>query len=161
MLEYVHGTITGAQYTAAQARKFFVNLMRQMDRQRMNLFVIRATMLALDYVDESLEEKKRLSGQQTAAPVFVVPIPQLDHQKNWRWLPIISCWFSRGATTNSAEFKARHQDMRHQRISLQLCHHIPTCSHLMSIQFSYLNHWTAVPPFQPTLDLTFSVQLLF
>lgn len=76
-LESVRGAITGAQDSAAQTGQFLVYLMRQMDQQRMHLFTTRSTRLALDLVDESQEEKRRLvaqqAGRQTTAPMFAMP----------------------------------------------------------------------------------------
>ena len=47
--------------------------------------------------------------------------------------------------------------LHHQPISRQCRHPTPTCSHLISVLFYSINHWTAVPTFQPTLDLSSSV----
>ncbi|CAC5391830.1 unnamed protein product [Mytilus coruscus] len=88
-LESVRGAITGAQDSPAQTGQFLVYFMRQMDQQRMNLFVTRSTRLALDLVDESQEEKRRLAAKQaakqTVAPLCAMPtLPKLTSTTNRR-----------------------------------------------------------------------------
>ena len=63
--------------------------MRQMDQQRLNSFVTRATRLALDLVEENQEEKRRLAAQNAApqdGSSTIANIPSHPFPGNRRWV---------------------------------------------------------------------------
>ncbi|XP_052761409.1 uncharacterized protein LOC128246737 [Mya arenaria] len=125
-LESVRGAITVAQDPAAHTGQFLVYLMRQMDQQRMNVFVTRATRLALDLAEESQEEKRRLAtqeaaghvGQQIADPVFAMPVPPAPTSSIYRRQAPISAAFG------SAWQQNQFQQQDHMQQDFQLATNI-------------------------------------